>query len=169
MSASPPSQSLLLLRSMASPYAFVTLVSSDSYLPGALALAAALKDVHPSPPVEPEVDFQTVCLVTPETVQVSTIKLLRKAFNLVIGVEVLEGESDRNLILLGGSLLGSFHSQYAFKETVMNSFCCLELLLRVHCLSLQIYAHLGQLRICVYDAYLHMYQEGPSTDSIAYS
>ena len=56
---------------MATPYAFVTLVTSDFYLPGALALAAALKDLHPSPPSPPEVDFQTVCLVTPETVDVS--------------------------------------------------------------------------------------------------
>lgn len=105
---------------MASPYAFVTLVSSDSYLPGALALAAALKDVHPSPPVEPEVDFQTVCLVTPETVQVSTIKLLRKAFNLVIGVEVLEGESDRNLILLGEYLLGLFIVNTRSRNTIVE-------------------------------------------------
>ncbi len=43
------------LRQMAAPYAFVTLITSDSYLPGALALAAALKDLHPSPPTPPEV------------------------------------------------------------------------------------------------------------------
>ena len=86
---------------MATPYAFVTLVTSDFYLPGALALAAALKDLHPSPPSPPEVDFQTVCLVTPETVDVSTIKLLRGAFNLVIGVEIIEQEDDRKLRLLG--------------------------------------------------------------------
>ena len=86
---------------MATPYAFVTLVSSDSYLPGALALAAALKDVHPSPPVPPEVDFQTVCLVTPEIVDVSTIKHLRRAFNLVIGVEVINQNDENGLKLLG--------------------------------------------------------------------
>ncbi|TFK36953.1 hypothetical protein BDQ12DRAFT_686149 [Crucibulum laeve] len=86
---------------MSSTYAFVTLVSSDSYLPGALALAAALNDVHPSPPVDPEVPFQTVCLVTPESVDVSTIKLLRRAFNVVIGVEILEHENERGLRLLG--------------------------------------------------------------------
>lgn len=86
---------------MAAPYAFVTLVSSDSYLPGALALAGALKDVHPSPVVPPEVPFQTVCLVTPETVDVSTIKLLRKAFDTVIGVEVIGQEDEKGLKLLG--------------------------------------------------------------------
>ncbi|KAI0347772.1 hypothetical protein BDW22DRAFT_1349839 [Trametopsis cervina] len=86
---------------MATPYAFVTLITSDSYLPGALALVAALKDLHPTPPTPPEVDFQTVCLVTPETVDVASIKLLRRAFNIVIGVEIIEQEDERNLRLLG--------------------------------------------------------------------
>ncbi|KAL0566519.1 glycogenin glucosyltransferase [Marasmius crinis-equi] len=86
---------------MASPYAFVTLVTSDFYLPGALTLAAALQDVHPSPPAAPEVAFQTVCLVTPETVDVSTVKLLRRAFNVVVGVEVIIQEDDKGLQLLG--------------------------------------------------------------------
>lgn len=95
---------------MATPYAFVTLVTSDFYLPGALALAAALKDLHPSPPTPPEVDFETVCLVTPETVDVSTIKLLRGAFNLVIGVEIIEQEDDKKLRLLGECSPTSFIS-----------------------------------------------------------
>ncbi|TFK56666.1 hypothetical protein OE88DRAFT_45721 [Heliocybe sulcata] len=86
---------------MAAPYAFATLVTSDSYLPGALALVAALRDVHPSPPVPPEVDFQTVCLVTPESVDVSTTKLLRRAFDLVVGVEIIEQENTQGLKLLG--------------------------------------------------------------------
>ena len=88
---------------MATPYAFVTLVTSDSYLPGALALVAALNELHPVPPTPPEVDFQTVCLVTPETVDVSSIKLLRRAFNVVVGVEIIEQEDDKNLRLLGKS------------------------------------------------------------------
>jgi hypothetical protein len=86
---------------MASPYAFVTLLTSDSYLPGVLTLAAALRDIHPSPAVHPEVDFQTVCLVTPETVDIASIKLLRKAFDVVIGVEVIEENNERGLQLLG--------------------------------------------------------------------
>jgi hypothetical protein len=102
---------------MADPYAFVTLVSSDSYLPGALTLAAALKDIHPSPPVPPEVDFQTVCLVTPEIVDVSTIKHLRKAFNLVIGVEVIDQNDEKGL-----KLLGQFLSiQYSLSSPVNTS------------------------------------------------
>ena len=86
---------------MASPYAFVTLLTSDSYLPGVLTLAAALKDIHPSPPAPPEVDFQTICLVTPETVDIASIKLLRKAFDLVVGVEIIEEDNERGLQLLG--------------------------------------------------------------------
>lgn len=88
---------------MDAPYAFVTLVTSDHYLPGALAVAAALKDLHPVPPVSPEVAFQTCCLVTPESVDVSSIKLLRRAFDVVIGVEILEQEDKKGLELLGES------------------------------------------------------------------
>jgi glycogenin glucosyltransferase len=86
---------------MASPYAFVTLLTSDYYLPGVLTLAAALSDIHPSPVLPPEVDFQTVCLVTPETVDVASIKLLRKAFDVVVGVEIIEEDNERGLQLLG--------------------------------------------------------------------
>lgn len=89
------------------PYAFVSLVTSDSYLPGALALVAALKDVHPYPPLPPEVDFQTVCLVTPESVDVSTIKLLRRAFDIVVGVEIIEQEDSKGLKLLGTCVLAN--------------------------------------------------------------
>ena len=88
---------------MATRCAFVTLLTSDSYLPGALTLAAALREIHPSPAVEPEVEFQTACLVTPETVDVSSIKLLRGAFDVVIGVEIIEDEDRKGLELLGES------------------------------------------------------------------
>ena len=39
--------------------------------------------------------------VTPETVDVSTIKLLRKSFDLVVGVEVIEQQDLKGLQLLG--------------------------------------------------------------------
>ncbi|PPQ71465.1 hypothetical protein CVT26_011244 [Gymnopilus dilepis] len=86
---------------MAQPFAFVTLISSDAYLPGALVQAAALRDIHNDQPSPPEVPFSTVCLVTPETVDVSTVKRLRKAFDLVVGVEVLEQDNPAGLKLLG--------------------------------------------------------------------
>lgn len=88
---------------MASRYAFVSLITSDSYLPGALTLAAALRDIHPTPAAEPEVDFQTACLVTPESVDVSSVKLLRGAFDIVIGVEIIEDDDRKGLELLGKS------------------------------------------------------------------
>jgi hypothetical protein len=93
---------------MSGPFAFVTLLSSNSYLPGALVLAASLKDVHSSPPQHPEVDFKTICLVTPETVDVKSIKALRKAFDIVIGVELIEAPSSPGLQLLGEPYLSSF-------------------------------------------------------------
>ncbi|KDR85446.1 hypothetical protein GALMADRAFT_54016 [Galerina marginata CBS 339.88] len=82
-------------------FAFVTLVSSDDYLNGALVQAAALRDVHPDPPAPPELPFQTVCLVTPESVNVATVRQLRKAFDLVVGVEILEQDNPAGLKLLG--------------------------------------------------------------------
>jgi hypothetical protein len=86
-------------------YAFVTLVTSDHYLPGALVVAAALRDVHSSPPTYPdEIDpseFHRVCLVTPETLDVGTVKQLRKSFDVVIGVEVIEEDTEEGLALLG--------------------------------------------------------------------
>lgn len=107
---------------MNSPFAFVTLVTSDSYLPGALALAAALRDVHPDPPVPPEVPFETVCLVTPESVDVSTVKFLRRAFNVVVGVELIEQELTHEL-----KLLGELHFQSASHLRIcapsQSSFC----------------------------------------------
>ncbi|EJD51941.1 hypothetical protein AURDEDRAFT_111495 [Auricularia subglabra TFB-10046 SS5] len=82
-------------------FAFVTLVTSDAYLPGALVVTSALRDVHPTPTEPPEVEFQTVCLVTPETVDVKTIKLLRRAFDVVVGVEVISTDTSIGLDLLG--------------------------------------------------------------------
>ncbi|WWC67149.1 uncharacterized protein I206_101056 [Kwoniella pini CBS 10737] len=68
---------------MSLPNAFVTLLTTPSYLPGALVLLHSLLDLHPAPR-----DFKIVCLVTPETVDAKTIGELRKAgFDLVIGVE----------------------------------------------------------------------------------
>ena len=86
---------------MSDGFAFATLVTSNQYLPGALTVAAALREVHPSPPQDPEVPFKTVCLVTPETVDVETIKFLRKTFDLVVGVEPIEGHNVSELQLLG--------------------------------------------------------------------
>jgi len=83
------------------PFAIVSLLSSDSYLPGALAQVAALRELHPDPPVVPEVPFQTVCLVTPETVDVASIKRLRKVYDQVIGVEILQQDNPAGLNLLG--------------------------------------------------------------------
>lgn len=104
-------QSSLPPASMEPPsYAFVTLVTTDYYLPGALVLVAALRDLHPSGPLKADgeidpSDFHIVCLVTPETVTVQTLKLLRRAFDVVIGVEIIREDTEENLALLGMSIL----------------------------------------------------------------
>ncbi|KAJ8597617.1 nucleotide-diphospho-sugar transferase [Rhizopogon salebrosus TDB-379] len=85
---------------MSAHFAFVTLLTSDSYLPGVLAISGALKDVHQVEP-QSQVTYDTVCLVTPETLDVSTIKLLRKAYDIVIGVEVIDQSDPAGLSLLG--------------------------------------------------------------------
>ncbi|KAG2044464.1 hypothetical protein BDR03DRAFT_1004775 [Suillus americanus] len=80
-------------------FAFVTLVTSDSYLPGALAISGALKDVHQTEPHE--VKHDTVCIVTPEILDITTIKLLRKTYDIVIGVEVIGQSDPTGLNLMG--------------------------------------------------------------------
>jgi len=72
------------------PNAFITLLTSPSYLPGALVLLHSLLELHPAPR-----DFKTVCLVTPETVDAKTIGDLRKAgWDFVIGVEPIGSGSN---------------------------------------------------------------------------
>ena len=58
-------------------------------------------DCETAPAVVALADFDLVCLVSPETVDVKTIKLLRRAFTHVVGVEVIEQPSSKGLELLG--------------------------------------------------------------------
>lgn len=93
MAPSPPGTPL--------PDAFVTLITSSAYLPGALALLHALHELHPAPR-----NFKVVCLVTPETVDAGSIGALRNAgYDLVIGVEpIASGTKGRSgLHLMGKS------------------------------------------------------------------
>ena len=89
--------------------AFVTLITSDSYLPGAVNLAHSLLDVHgysASTAAEEdgvesnERNFMTICMVTPVTVSYETVLTLRNVFDLVIGVEEIQGDID-DLVILG--------------------------------------------------------------------
>ncbi|KAJ1032613.1 hypothetical protein NDA16_000636 [Ustilago loliicola] len=81
--------------------AFVTLLTSDHYLPGALVLAESLRLSHavpkkgkaradaPSSSRGSHLDFQVVALITPETLSVQSIKALRRSglFDWIVGVE----------------------------------------------------------------------------------
>lgn len=84
-------------------YAFVTLLTSDSYLPGVLTLVAALRDVHADAPNPPHPPFQTVCIITPETIGVETRRAVLKAFDIVVGVDVIREDTKKGLDLLGMS------------------------------------------------------------------
>lgn len=109
---------------MPARYAFVTLLTSDSYLPGALALAGALEDVHQSLPPDQQVIYETVCLATPHTLDVTTIKLLRRAFNVVIGVEVIVQPDAQRLALLGEFILMSRGQNCMFASLAIVMTAC---------------------------------------------
>lgn len=83
------------------PRAFVTLLTDSTYLPGALVLLYALKELHPGPR-----DFKIVCLITPETVDARAIGVLQNAgFDLVIGVEpIASGKANYTGLELMGAL-----------------------------------------------------------------
>ena len=83
---------------MPADFAFLTLLTSNTYLPGVLTTIHSLIDVEGSSPAN---DFDTVCLVTPATVSVESIKALRQVFTLVIGVELTYTKSHKELALLG--------------------------------------------------------------------
>lgn len=87
--------------------AFVTLLTTDAYLPGALVCIQSLLEAEGP---NPSVPFETVCLVTPATVSVESIKALRRNFSLVVGVEELRSGSESNLALLGRSFFSSLSS-----------------------------------------------------------
>lgn len=92
-------------------FAFVTLVTTDSYLPGALVLAHSLRQAHstankPAGTLTPadlanlgtaglsnrtssDKKADLVCLVTPATVSVRTVKTLVRYFDKIVGVEPL--------------------------------------------------------------------------------
>ncbi|MCO5590113.1 hypothetical protein L7F22_044082 [Adiantum nelumboides] len=96
-------------------FAFVTLVTTDHYLPGALVLVHSLRQAHTtiSKPagaltpadlanlgaaglsnrtsIDKKVDL--VCLVTPATISVRTVKTLVRYFDKVVGVEPLSFSS----------------------------------------------------------------------------
>ncbi|KAI8611104.1 nucleotide-diphospho-sugar transferase [Chytriomyces sp. MP71] len=83
-------------------YAYVTLVTSDSYVSGAIALAHSMRNVHHS-------RHTTIVLVSPTGVSRDGLARLYRAFHKVVYVPVLKSGSvsgdARNLELLGRSEL----------------------------------------------------------------
>jgi hypothetical protein len=103
---------------MPSNYAFATLVTSDSYLPGALALSHSLR-LSGTP-------YPIVALCPPSTLSSHTITHLYRAFDKVVYVPLIksgEVEGDReNLRLLGRPELDvTFTKLHVFNPDVMTS------------------------------------------------
>ncbi|PWN39675.1 nucleotide-diphospho-sugar transferase [Ceraceosorus guamensis] len=85
------------------PFAIVTLVTTDDYLPGALALSASLAkhlpastdqasrsasdDASATTSDAPRQDIHTIALVTPASLSPRTIKSLARRFDRIVGVE----------------------------------------------------------------------------------
>lgn len=78
--------------------AFVTMVTSDSYVAGALVLAHSLKETSTAFPIE--------CIVS-SNVSHESVGIMRKTFSHVHVVEKLDSASNENLRLLGRPELGS--------------------------------------------------------------
>ncbi|KAH9812798.1 hypothetical protein DFH28DRAFT_393810 [Melampsora americana] len=68
------------------PYAFVTMLTSDSYLPGCLVTAHSIKQSEKDHAAH---DFDLDCLITLDFVSVESIKALRKVYNLVNSVDAI--------------------------------------------------------------------------------
>ncbi|GAA6004865.1 hypothetical protein JCM11491_002259 [Sporobolomyces phaffii] len=100
---------------MSPRFAFVTLLTSDSYLAGALTTINSVLDVEPFTP-HAQRTFDTVCLVSPATVGHSSIKALEKVFDSIVGVEQIITQSWSNLDLLGRrDLAASLTKLHAFR------------------------------------------------------
>jgi len=84
-------------------YGYVTLLTSDCYLAGALTAVNSILDVESIDSLE---TFETVCLVTPATVGHKAQQALQKVFDRVIGVEPIVTESWEELKLLGKLSVG---------------------------------------------------------------
>ncbi|KAI8609288.1 nucleotide-diphospho-sugar transferase [Chytriomyces sp. MP71] len=99
------------------PYAFVTLVTSDSYVSGAITLAHSIRDVHQSL-------YQTIVMVSPTGVSTEGLASLYRAFHKVVYVPILKSGSAsgdvQNLELLGRSELDITYTKiHAFNPATL--------------------------------------------------
>ena len=74
-------------------YAYVTLLTSDNYVPGTLTLGASIKATGTPYPV--------VALITPESVSAVAVQQLHNVFDQVIHVPTVRSNDHSNLRLLG--------------------------------------------------------------------
>ncbi|RKO96389.1 nucleotide-diphospho-sugar transferase, partial [Caulochytrium protostelioides] len=77
----------------ASKYAYVTLLTSDAYLPGALVWAESLRAA--------KTPHDLAILVTPETVTHAALEQINRVFDRVVSVPTIRSQDVGNLQLLG--------------------------------------------------------------------
>ncbi|KAI9006193.1 nucleotide-diphospho-sugar transferase [Gaertneriomyces semiglobifer] len=101
------------MRSQVKDEAFVTLLTSESYLPGALVLAASLRATCTR--------RQLLCLVSENTLSQGVLDALDEAFDRVIPVPLIRSSSHQNLALLGRPELDvTFTKLHAFDPDVVG-------------------------------------------------
>ncbi|KAK4056553.1 glycogenin glucosyltransferase [Microbotryomycetes sp. JL221] len=104
--------------------AVVHLLTTDSYLPGVLVSHASLLDAEGG---QNQKEFDTVCIVTPETVSQRSIKALQNTFDCVVGVAQIESDSWANLDLLGRrDLAASLTKLHLFRLTQYSKLIFLD-------------------------------------------
>lgn len=114
---------------MAKPYAFATLLTADEYLPGCLTCVHSLKDTQSTavPDGPDAVEYETVCLVTQETVSVEAVKQVKTAFDTLLFVDAIQSCSLKELALLGTFTLCShafssiFQADFVVKVALSSS------------------------------------------------
>ncbi|KAI9203259.1 nucleotide-diphospho-sugar transferase [Polychytrium aggregatum] len=74
-------------------FAYVTLLTSESYIPGAVTLVASLRATATQYPI--------VCIVASESFSVYSVQLLFRTFDKVLFVPILRSNDHSNLSLLG--------------------------------------------------------------------
>ncbi|KAH6566837.1 hypothetical protein BASA60_009326 [Batrachochytrium salamandrivorans] len=96
-----------------SAFAYVTLLTSESYLPGALVLGSSLRQTNTK--------HALVVLVTPEQINDSCIHALQGVFDKVVSVPALHTNSPDNLLLLGRpDLFATFTKLHLWNPAVLS-------------------------------------------------
>ena len=94
-------------------FAFVSLITSDEYLPGAICLSKSLKSIYP-----------LIILAVPEKLSTSTVNALYESFDSVIFVSEIKSNQFKELDLLGRRDLNSTLTKiHCFNPQIIKYDC----------------------------------------------